>query len=97
MRAAKENLGQGDVPGFHPASEELRKTKNRVQEQFQAAERVYAEVARDIAAALAKEVFVPRPRTTYEALILPVLHRHRSLFYELCVCTIDEVEEAAWP
>ena len=97
MRAAKENLGQGDVPGFHPASEELRKTKNRVQEQFQAAERVYAEVARDIAAALAKEVFVPHPRTTYEALILPVLHRHRSLFYELCVCTIDEVEEAAWP
>ena len=97
MRAAKENLGQGDVPGFHPASEELRKTKNRVQEQFQAAERVYAEVARDIAAALAKEVFVPRPRTTYEALILPVLHRHRSLFYELCVCTIDEVEEAAGP
>lgn len=97
MRAAREAPGQRDVLGFHPASEELRKTTNRVQEQFRAAERVYAEVAPHIAAELAKEVFVPRARTTYQALILPVLYRHRSLFYELCVCTIDEVEEAAGP
>lgn len=79
--------GPADLPGFRPASEMLRVTRDRAMRQAEAAGQAIREIEPTIATVLAKEA------GAHTGAALRLVRRQRALLAELCVCVLDELEE----